>query len=195
MAVQILNTSTPPDQVYTQFLVDIFPAPLGGLFMVSLLAALLTGATSFLLSGAINIAKDIYQEWISPGAEDAQLLKTSRISVLGMAVLGLVIALYITDIITIYQFALSYTAVTLVVPVMAAMFWKRATKTGVIVSMVGSIIVCSLWKLAGTPYGVHEILPGLIMSFLLLIIVSLKTKHSADEDVTAYFFSLKAVKA
>ena len=194
MAVQILNTSTPPDQVYTQFLVDIFPAPLGGLFMVSLLAALLTGATSFLLSGAINIAKDIYQEWISPGAEDAQLLKTSRISVLGMAVLGLVIALYITDIITIYQFALSYTAVTLVAPVMAAMFWKRATKTGVIVSMVGSIIVCSLWKLAGTPYGVHEILPGLIMSFLLLIIVSLKTKHSADEDVTAYFFSLKAVK-
>ena len=32
------------------------------------------------------------------------------------------------------------------------------------------------------------------MSFLLLNIVSLKTKHSADEDVTAYFFSLKAVK-
>lgn len=194
MALQTLSTSTAPDQVYTQFLVDVFPAALGGLFMVSLLAALLTGATSFLLSGAINIAKDIYQEWIAPGVEDAQLLKASRISVLGMAVLGLVIALFITDIITIYQFALSFTAVTLVAPVLAAMFWKRATKKGVMVSMVGSILVSIIWKVSGTPFGLHEIAPGLITSFLLLIIVSLYTEHATDEEVTSYYFSLKEMK-
>lgn len=194
IALQELPADTKPDQVYTLFMVDIFPAPLGGLFMVSLLAALLTGATSFLLSGAINIAKDIYQSWIDEEVKDEKLLKVSRFSVLGMAVIGLMIALYITDIIGIYQYALTFTAVTLVAPVLAAMFWKRATKTGVIVSMIGSMIVSFIWRVAGQPFGVHEILPGLIVSFVLLIIISLATKHSADEDVVAYFYALKNEK-
>jgi len=194
IALQVLPSNTDPDVVYTQFMVDIFPAPLGGLFMVSLLAALLTGATSFLLSGAINIAKDIYQGWIAPDAKDSQILKASRISVFLMAVIGLMIALYITDIIGIYQFALSFTAVTLVAPVLAAMFWKRATKTGVIVSMIGSMVVTFIWRLVGQPLGVHEILPGLIVSFLLLIIVSLLTKHSKNEEIVSYYFTLKGEK-
>lgn len=194
MALQSLEPGTNPDNVYTQFMVEVFPASIGGLFMVSLLAALLTGATSFLLSGAINIAKDIYQGWIAPDAKDAQILKASRISVLIMAVIGLGIALYITDIIQIYQFALSFTAVTLVAPVLASMFWKRATKTGVITSMIGSIIVSLVWSFAGKPFGIHEILPGLIVSFALLIIVSLNTKHSKDEEVVSYYFALKGEK-
>lgn len=194
IALQEMPADTKPDQVYTLFMVDIFPAPLGGLFMVSLLAALLTGATSFLLSGAINIAKDIYQSWIDEEVKDEKLLKVSRFSVLGMAVIGLMIALYITDIIGIYQYALTFTAVTLVAPVLAAMFWKRATKTGVIVSVIGSMIVSFIWRVAGQPFGVHEILPGLIVSFVLLIIISLATKHSADEDVVAYFYALKNEK-
>ena len=101
MAIHTLASNTAPDAVYTQFMVDVFPASIGGLFIVSLLAALLTGATSFLLSGAINFSKDIYQEWIVSDAKDTQILKVSRFSVLGMAAIGLIIALYITDIITI----------------------------------------------------------------------------------------------
>src|SRR5690625_6266486 len=88
--------------------------------MVSLFAAVLTGATSFLLSGATNISKDIYHEWIAPNASDKQVLRASRLSVAGLAVLGLGVALFITDIIVIYTYALSLTAVTLVMPVMAA---------------------------------------------------------------------------
>src|SRR5690625_7406434 len=93
MALLSLPAGTDPDLVYSQFLVDLFPPAIGGLFMVSLLAALLTGATSFLLSGALNISKDIYQGWISPDAEDANILKVARMSVGGRAVLGLAIAL------------------------------------------------------------------------------------------------------
>src|SRR5690625_5230543 len=90
MGYHVVSAGTNLDLVYTQFLVDLFPPAIGGLFMVSLLAALLTGATSFLLSGAINIAKDIYQGWINPEAKDEHVLKGARISVLGMAVLGLI---------------------------------------------------------------------------------------------------------
>ncbi|WP_245723108.1 sodium:solute symporter family protein [Natribacillus halophilus] len=194
MAIHTLSSDTLPDNVYTSFMVEVFPASIGGLFMVSLLAALLTGATSFLLSGAINISKDIYQEWIKPDADDLEVLKISRIAVLGMAVLGLMIALYITDVIEIYQIALSFTAVALFGPVLAIMFWKRATKTGVIVSMVGGIIVSTIWRFVGEPFGIHEILPGLVISISLLILVSLFTEHSKDEEVISYYNAYKEGK-
>jgi SSS family solute:Na+ symporter len=101
-------------------------------------------------------------------------------------VLGLVIALLIDDIIAIYELALTFTASTLVMPVLAAMFWRRATTTGVIVSMVAAAAAAVLWRLAGTPFGLHEIAPGLLVSAITLVIVSLVSRHSANETVTAY---------
>lgn len=194
MALQILPANTDPDLVYIEFLVSVFPPSIGGLFLVSLLAALLTGATSFLLSGAINIAKDIYQGWIVPDASDNQILKAARFSVAAMAILGLFIALYITDIIAIYKIALSFTAVTLVMPVLAAMFWKRATKKGVISSVIGSMIVSLTWSIIGNPFGLHEIAPGLIASFVILVTVSLFTRHSEDEEVVSYYSLYKGAE-
>jgi len=191
-AVQHFPEGTAPDVIYTSFIADVFPGSVGGFLMVSLLAALLTGATSFLLSGALNISKDIYEGWINPAAEDAHILRVSRLSVGLMSVLGLGIALWITDIIAIYQVALAFTASALVMPVMAAMFWERATKTGVIVSMVGALAVTLIWQLAGQPFGIHEIGPGLVTSAVLLIAVSLVTPHSDDETVTAYYHAFRA---
>lgn len=185
-ALQRFPADTKPDLVYTSFISEIFPPWLGGLLMVSLVAALLTGATSFLLSGAINISKDIYQGWVNPGAGDQRILVVSRLSVGAMAVLGLVIALLIDDIIAIYELALTFTASTLVMPVLAAMFWRRATSTGVIVSMVAAAAAAVVWRLSGTPFGLHEIAPGLLVSAITLVTVSLVSRHSANESVTAY---------
>lgn len=191
IARQSLPLGTNPDLVYTEFLTAVFHPALGGLFMVSLFAAVLTGATSFLLSGATNMSKDIYHEWIAPNASDKQVLRASRLSVAGLALLGLGVALFITDIIVIYTYALSLTAVTLVMPVMAAMFWKRATKKGVITSVIGSFIIALVWNFIGRPFGIHEIIPGLIVSLILLVSVSLSTKHSSDEEVVAYYYALR----
>ncbi|QIN29459.1 sodium:solute symporter family protein [Brevibacterium luteolum] len=191
-SLQMFPADTMPDVIYTSFIAEIFHGSIGGLLMVSLLAALLTGATSFLLSGAINISKDIYQGWVNPRATDDQILTVSRISVAAMAVIGLGIALVIKDIIAIYQVALSFTATTLVMPVLAAMFWKRATKRGVVWSMIAAMAVSLLWRFGGQPFGIHEILPGLITSAIVLIAVSLATRHSDDEVVVAYYHAYRA---
>ncbi|MCD1144548.1 sodium:solute symporter family protein [Kocuria sp. LUK] len=191
-AVQAFPEGTDPDAIYTSFVAEVFPGSIGGLLMVSLLAALLTGATSFLLSGAINISKDIYQGWVDPAADDTRILRVSRLSVGFMAVLGLVIALWVEDIIAIYQVALSFTAAALVAPVLAAMFWERATKAGVLASTIGALATTLLWRLAGQPFGLHEIAPGLVASAVLLVVVSLLTSHAPEEHVTAYVREFRA---
>lgn len=191
VARQVIPLDTNPDQVYTTFLTVVATPAVGGFIMISLFAAVLTGATSFLLSGATNISKDIYQGWIAPGAGDAEVLRVSRLAVGGMAILGFIIALSISDIIQIYTYALSLSAITLVMPVMAAMFWQRATRAGVVASIVVSLVFGLTWNLVGRPFGIHEILPGLAVSFVVLVGVSLVTRHADEEDVTAYYFSLR----
>ncbi|UOQ95123.1 sodium:solute symporter family protein [Halobacillus shinanisalinarum] len=194
IARQVLPLDTDPDLIYTEFLTIILHPAIGGFIMVSVFAAVLTGATSFLLSGAANISKDIYHGWIAPNASDKKVLNVSRFSVAAMAFLGLGVALFIKDIIVIYTYAVSLSAITMVMPVMAAMFWKRATKKGVIVSIIGSLVFTLIWILAGRPFDLHEVIPGLVVSLLLLVGVSLFTKHSPEEEVIAYFYGLKGIK-
>ncbi|NIK11782.1 sodium:solute symporter family transporter [Alkalibacillus almallahensis] len=194
IARQSIPLDTHPDSVYTDFLATVFHPAIGGFFMVSLFAAVLTGATSFLLSGAMNISKDIYEKWMNPDASGEKILKVSRLSVAVMAVGGLLIALLISDIIAIYTYALSLSAVSMVFPVLAAMYWRGATKTGMIASVVGSLIFALIWNLAGKPFGLHEIVPGLVVSLIILVVVSLMTDHSEDEDPTAYYFAYKNEK-
>ncbi|MEL7568348.1 MAG: hypothetical protein AAGU27_26215, partial [Dehalobacterium sp.] len=76
-------------------------------------------------------------------------------------------------------------------PVMAAMFWRRTTKTGVLLSIAGSLIFTIGWNLAGRPFGLHEVIPGLVVSLVLLVIGSLFSEHSPDEEVAAYYYDLK----
>ena len=57
--------------------------------------------------------------------------------------------------------------------------------------MICSIIVSSIWSLSGKPFGIHEIAPGLVTSFVLLITISLFTEHSKDEEVISYYSDLK----
>lgn len=49
-----------------------------------------------------------------------------------------------------------------------------------------------MWRFSGQPFGIHEILPGLIASAIVLIAVSLATRHSDDEVVVACYQAYRA---
>ncbi len=107
---------------------ELLPAPVAGIIFVALLAALMTGATSFNLQGASNLTRDFYQRLINPKATNAKLLLVSRISVAIVTILGTGAAVFITNINDAYRWALMVNGVILVFPFLAIMFWKRVTK-------------------------------------------------------------------
>ena len=70
----------------------------------------------------------------------------------GILPLGaLVIALYIKNAYSILMFAWSFYAAAAGLPAFAALYWKKATKAGIIAGMVAGFTVCVGWKLAGVP--------------------------------------------
>ncbi len=190
-ARQLIPLETKPDMVYSTLMTKIMPPKIAGLFVVTLFSAILTSATSFLLSGATSIARDIYTEWINPKTKKESSLKILRLATTFMSIIGLFIALFVKDIWTITIYAKAVSASILFFPVLAAFFWKQATSIGVISSMLIAAFVAILWQAFGNPLATNAVIPGMGINLLTLVIVSLFTNHSSDEDPVAYYFKYR----
>ena len=92
---------------------------------------------------------------------------------------ALVIALYIHNAYNILMFAWSFYAASAGIPAFAALFWKKATKTGVMAGLLGGFVVCVGWKLAGQPFGLGAAVPGTVACGIALVVVSLATYKRA----------------
>ena len=77
------------------------------------------------------------------------------------------------------MFAWSFYAAAAGLPAFAALYWKKATKAGIISGMAAGFTVCVGWKLAGTPFGLGPTVPGAIACAAALVIVSLATYKKA----------------
>lgn len=175
-----------PDAVFYTVLQDVLPPFLGGVLAMGLMAALVSGGDSFIMQGGSNLTRDIYQRYANPAASPGELLRISRWSVTVIAVLGLVVSFAVTDIVTLYSYALKWIGVTLVIPFLAIMFWRGVTKTGIIWSMALALAVTVIWEFVGNrPFGVHEALAGYVVMLVSLVSISLVTRHAPGEQVIA----------
>src|SRR5699024_5627218 len=180
-ARQFVDLDMQQDLVFSYVTNELLPAPVAGIIFVALLAALMTGATSFNLQGASNLTRDLYQVMINPDATNERLLFVSRISVIIITVLGTGAAAFITNINDAYRWALMVNGVIPVFPFLAIMFWRRVTKKGVITSMLASLVFILVYPLLGLPFD--QALAGYVFSFVVLVAVSLLTKHDESEVV------------
>lgn len=186
MAKTYVPADTDPDLVFSFVTTQLLPPAFGGIVLVGLLAALMTGATSFLLQGSSNLTQDIYRRLLNPAATEKSMMRVSRLTVVIIAVLALIIAYKVTDIITLYQWALRLSATMLVFPFLAVMFWRRATKTGALSSMVVAAFATLAWPYLDS--GLDPAVAGFPVSLVSLVLVSLATNHSKNEQRRAVYW-------
>ena len=180
-----LPAGTVPDQIFSIVTRDLLPPYIGGFIYCALLAALVTGATSFILQGSSNLTYDLYRRILHPTADNKRLMLVSRVTVAFIAIGALFVAQSFDGIMVIYQWALRITATTLVIPFLATMYLRRTTRTAVLASMLGGLIATLMW-----PYlniGVDQTLFGFFFSFAG-ITLSYFTKHHPDEHVVAVMY-------
>ncbi|SOC44841.1 sodium:solute symporter family protein [Salinicoccus kekensis] len=185
-ARQFVPLDMHPDLVFSYVTDTLMASPIGGIVFLGLLAALMTGATSFILQGSSNLTVDIYNNFINKNAGPKRMLAASRISVVIIISLACLFAYTIEDIATTYQWALRLTATIMVFPFLAVMFWKRVTKAGMLTSMIGTAVLVLAYPFL--PIGMDHALFGFTVSFVLLVGVSLMTQHAESETVQAAYF-------
>lgn len=182
-ARQFLPPDTNPDLIFSTVTRTLLPPYVGGLIYCALLAALVTGADSFILQGSSNLTHDFYRQLVNPTATNKQLMLVSRLTVALVALAALWVAFNFTGIIAIYQWALRLTATTIVLPFLGTMLWRRLTRAGVMAGMLGGLVSTLLWPYLGI--GFDQTLFGFIFCAVGMFGVSLLTRHHPDEHVAA----------
>ncbi len=176
-----------PELATPALITAILPVGLTGLVVAAYIAAVLSTADSCLVGSVAIFVNDIYRKLINPDANDSELVKVSRIATIVLGILAIGLAYMVPRIIELVLYAYTFGAAGLFFPMLALLFWKRATAAGAFWSILlggGSAV---LWTIAGQPYGLSGSYVGWIVSFVTLVAVSLKTDHALEEQVELFF--------
>lgn len=154
------------------------PVVLKGFLLAALMAVMMSTASTALLISGTTFSYDILRPF-RPSMSDKKLLLTTRIFILFIGVLGVIFALNMKGIFDILLLAFAIFVSGVFVPVMAAIYWKKATKQGALVSsIVASVTVVALYglKLTGKlPPWIEPIIVSIAVSFVLMLVVSRMT--------------------
>ncbi len=162
------------DAVIPALAVVTLPAGLTGLALAGIVSVMMSTADSYLLVSMQTAVHDIGKT-IDPNMSEKKELLISRIMSVALALGALVIALYIHNAYTILTSLWAYYAAAAGIPAIAALYWKKATRQGIMAAMLGGFGVCAVWKLLGSPFGIGATLPGALACLILLLTVSLAT--------------------
>ncbi len=168
-------------------IVTLLPVGLAGLVVAAYMAAVLSTADSCLMGSVAIFTNDIYRKRMNPKATDKQLMRVNRLAVLIMGAFAIGLAYKIPRVIDLVMYAYTFGAGGLFFPMLALLFWRRATATGAFWSILlggGSSLV---WSLMGDPGGFSGSYIGWAVSFIAIVGISLMTEHSPDEQVELFF--------
>ena len=179
-------TKATAENIFITLATSSLPAILAGFVMAGLLAATISSSDSYLLIAASAFAKNIFQGICKKDASDKQVMWISRITLLVLALIGVVIALDENSVIfQIVSFAWAGFGATFGPLMLFSLFWKRTNRAGAIAGMISGAGMVFLWKLVisqlGGVFAIYELLPAFIFSSVCIAVVSLLTKKPSKE--------------
>ncbi len=172
--------------VMAQTLFSSFPV---GIIFSAVFAAIMSTASSQLLVAASAFAQDFYHTVFRKNATVFELIWVVRLSVLTVAALAILLATNPNNLILdIVAYAWAGFGAAFGPVILAALYWKRATRNGALAGIIIGGLTVLLWK-QFNPIGLYEIIPGFLLSSVAIYIVS-KLDREPSAEITALFDSL-----
>jgi Na+/proline symporter len=165
------------------------PLALGIIFMITVVGIIISTADSFLLVPSTTFIKDVYQTHINPKASEKKILFISRLIVLIFGIIAWLVSLAFTESTTVFEksmYAFTVYGSAITPCLVAALFWKHATKAGAITSILAGTITTLLWgevikdHLSPQIAELDAVLPAITLSVVCLIVVSFLTSPKTD---------------
>jgi len=179
-------TKSAAENIFIPLSTNSLPPLFAGFVMAGILAATISSSDSYLLIAASAFSKNIFQGICKKDASDKQVMLISRITLLVLALIGIVIALDENSVIfQIVSFAWAGFGATFGPLMLFSLFWKRTNKAGAIAGMVSGAGMVFLWKLVisklGGVFAIYELLPAFLFSCVCILVFSLVTKAPSEE--------------
>ena len=179
-------TKASAENIFITLATSSLPPILAGFVMAGILAATISSSDSYLLLAASAFAKNVFHGICKKDATDKQVMTVSRITLLVLALIGIVIAMDENSVIfQIVSFAWAGFGATFGPLMLFSLFWKRTNKAGAIAGMIGGAGMVFLWKLVisklGSVFAIYELLPAFIFSCICIVVGSLLTKAPSQK--------------
>lgn len=166
------------------------PLPLGCLFMVTVVGIIISTADSFLLVPATTVMNDLYTRYINPKADGRKTIFISRMLVVAFGIIAYLVSIAFSESTGFFEkalFAFTIYGASITPALVAAIVWPGATRAGATTSILVGIVVSLAWNeltiiqqlLPASLAGLDAVLPGILLSVLSLVGVSLLTQKTA----------------
>jgi Na+/proline symporter len=166
--------------------IQLLPAWLAGVMIAAAMAAMMSTADSQLLVASSSFVQDFYHKAFGKDPKAKTLVLLSRIVTLVVGVVAMVIALGqdpenpVGVVFWLVLYAWGGLASSFGPLLVLSLYWKRVTRAGAIAGMVTGSATVIIWKNVPVLVGfLYELVPGVVVSTLVILIVSLLTRPPA----------------
>lgn len=147
------------------------PSVIGAMFIIIMLAAIMSTADSVLTAASSHIVKDIFGEFKKIKFNP---LKLSKLSVLIVGLFSLILSFFLPTIIDALVFSYTIYTASIFFPLVLGFFWKNGQKNAAIFSMlISTIIVLTGYFFNPTEIPL-EIFGGLVSLFFYILLSLIK---------------------
>jgi SSS family transporter len=141
------------------------------LFFGSLLSAIMSTTSSAILAPAVILAENLIRPLSKEKYTDAQMLSLTRISVLIFSAIATTMACLRSNIYELVAESSILSLVSLFIPLMFGLYWKRASSTGAIMSILGGGVAWFIFN--NIELSIPALVPSTIVSMIGMIAGSL----------------------
>lgn len=153
--------------------------------LMGVIAAAVSTAAVQLMTSAILVSRDLIHGFFRPGATDSQLITWTKLSVIGLVLLALGVALWNPVALALYLTHIAVPGFAQWGPcLVGGLLWKRGTRQGALAGVVTGTVVLIIGFIAGIE---NAVIPALLINLLLYVVVSLATPGPSEETRRIFF--------
>jgi SSS family solute:Na+ symporter len=179
-------SATDPETGLPMLLRTVLPVGLMGLMMSAYFSAILSTADSCLMACSGNVVSDIVGRIRKLEVGGRTFLRMSQTATLGLGIFALLLASSMTNVLDLMLYSYAFMVSGLLVPIIGALFWKRATPAGAMAAMIlgGATTVALELTSADLPLGLDGNVFGIAVSAVVFVLVSLLAPGQARGNGT-----------
>ncbi|MDA8352603.1 MAG: sodium/proline symporter PutP [Firmicutes bacterium] len=181
-----------PETVFIVLADVLFHPLITGFLLAAILAAIMSTISSQLLVTASALTEDFYKAFFRRSASDRELVLVGRLSLLGVALMALLLALNPNEtILNLVGYAWAGFGSAFGPVILFSLYWKRMNKWGALAGMVAGTLTVIIWEQIKALEEVYEIIPGFIACALAIVAVSLLTGKPGRKVETQFDEAIK----
>ena len=192
-----------PETIFILLSQTLFHPLVSGFLLAAILAAIMSTISSQLLVSSSSLTEDFYKAFVRRSAGEGERLVVGRMSVLGVALVALVLASdRSSNILTLVSNAWAGFGAAFGPVILFSLYWPRTTRNGALSGVLVGALTVLVWLYAPFKIGdeslsgvIYEMIPGFALGSLATVIVSLVDRPPPPQVASTFRLMHQAVRA